>query len=134
MLKNLKIGTRLSLGFGILLMLMLVVGGYGIKSIKALHEEIDLLVEDRMVKVEQANSIIDNVNVIARSLRNIIIDDDKGHQADELKRIAEARKTAGELFESLEQNDQERKRFGNREKKRWTYGPSMSAPPKPIWN
>ena len=134
MLKNLKIGTRLSLGFGILLMLMLVVGGYGIKSIKALHEEIDLLVEDRMVKVEQANSIIDNVNVIARSLRNIIIDDDKGHQADELKRIAEARKTAGELFDSLEQNDQERKRFGNREKNAWTSGPPMSAPPKPIWN
>ena len=101
MLKNFKIGTRLSLGFGILLVLMLAVGGYGIKSVKALHEEIDLLVEDRMVKVEQANSIIDNVNVIARSLRNIIIDDDKGRQADELRRIAEARKTAGELFETL---------------------------------
>jgi hypothetical protein len=37
MLKNLKIGTRLSLGFGILLLLMLVVGGYGINSIKNLN-------------------------------------------------------------------------------------------------
>ena len=67
MLKNFKIGTRLSLGFGILLVLMLVVGGYGIKSIKALHEEIDLLVEDRMVKVEQANTIIDQINIVARA-------------------------------------------------------------------
>ena len=78
MLKNFKIGTRLSLGFGILLVLMLVVGGYGIKSIKALHEEIDLLVEDRMVKVEQANTIIDQINIVARAVRNLIIDDNKG--------------------------------------------------------
>ena len=78
MLKNFKIGTRLSLGFGILLVLMLVVGGYGIKSIKALHEEIDLLVEDRMVKVEQANAIIDQINIVARAMRNMIIDDNKG--------------------------------------------------------
>ena len=85
MLKNFKIGTRLSLGFGILLVLMLVVGGYGIISIKALDGDITLLVEDRMVKVEQANTIIDNVNIIARALRNIIIDDDKGRQADELR-------------------------------------------------
>ena len=34
MLKNLKIGTRLSLGFGLLLLLMLVVGGYGINRSK----------------------------------------------------------------------------------------------------
>ena len=75
MLKNFKIGTRLCLGFGILLVLMLVVGGYGIKSIKALHEEVDLLVEDRMVKVEQANAIIDQINIVARAIRNMIIDD-----------------------------------------------------------
>ena len=102
MLKNFKIGTRLSLGFGFLLVLMLVVGGYGIKSILELNGEIDLLVEDRMVKVEQANAIIDNVNIIARALRNIIIDEDKGRQIDELRRVADARKKAGDLFETLQ--------------------------------
>ncbi len=102
MLKDFKIGTRLSLGFGFLLVLMLVVGGYGIKSIQELNGEIDLLVEDRMVKVEQANSIIDNVNIIARALRNIIIDEDKGRQTDELRRITDARKKAGDLFETLQ--------------------------------
>ena len=102
MLKNFKIGTRLGLGFGILLLLMLAVGGYGIMEVKLLRSQIDLLVEDRMVKVEQANGIIDNVNVIARALRNIIIDEDKGRQADELRRIADARKTAAELFDTLQ--------------------------------
>ena len=77
MLKNLKIRARLSLGFGIIMVLMMIVGGYSVKSIKSLQGEIKLLVEDRMVKVEQANQIIDNVNIIARGLRNIIIDDSK---------------------------------------------------------
>ena len=101
MLNNLKIGTRLSLGFGILLVLMLVVGGYAITEIKQLRGEIDLLVQDRMVKVEQANTIIGQINIVARSTRNMIIDDNKESQAKELQRIADARKTAGGLLEQL---------------------------------
>ncbi len=102
MLKNFKIGTRLSIGFGILLLLMMVVGGYGIKSVKALHDEIEVLVEDRMVKVEQANSIIDQINIVARATRNMIIDDNnKENQAKEAQRIADARKTAGGLLDKM---------------------------------
>lgn len=102
MLKNFKIGSRLGLAFGLILALLMIVGGYAIKDIKSLQGEIDLLVNDRMVKLEQANTIIDNVNIIARGLRNIIIDDNKDHQADELRRIAEARKKVGELMADLE--------------------------------
>jgi methyl-accepting chemotaxis protein len=102
MLNDLKIRTKLGLGFGFLLILMLVVGGYGISSIQSLHQEIDLLVEDRMVKVEQANTIINNINVVARATRNLIIDDNKDHQAEELRRIAEARKSAGGILEELQ--------------------------------
>jgi methyl-accepting chemotaxis protein len=102
MLNNLNIGTRLTLGFGILLLLMMVIGGYGIKSVKDLHEEIDLLVEDRMVKVEQANAIIDQINIVARATRNLILDDNnKESQAKEVQRIADARKTAGGILEQL---------------------------------
>jgi methyl-accepting chemotaxis protein len=101
MLKNLKIGTRLSLGFGILLLFMMTVGGYGIKSINTLHEEIDQLVEDRMVKVEQANGIIDQINIVARATRNMIIDDNAENQAKEAQRIADARKTAGGLLDKM---------------------------------
>jgi methyl-accepting chemotaxis protein len=101
MLKNFKIGTRLSLGFGILLVLLLVVGGYAIMDIKQLRGEIDLLVQDRMVKVEQANAIIGQINIVARSTRNMIIDDNKENQAKEVQRIADARKIAGGLLEQM---------------------------------
>jgi len=102
MLKNFKIGSRLSLAFGLILALMMTVGGYAIKDIKSLQEDIDLLVNDRMVKLEQVNTIVDNINILARALRNIIIDDNKDHQADEMRRIAEARKTVGAIMADLE--------------------------------
>ena len=102
MLKNLKIGMRLALGFGFLLLLMLVVGGYGIQSIKRLNQEVNLLVEDRMVKVEQANALIGQINIVARAIRNTIIDDNKGNQEREFQRIADARKSASGLLDQLE--------------------------------
>jgi methyl-accepting chemotaxis protein len=101
MFKNIKIGMRLSLGFGSLLILMAIVGGYGLLRIQSLHGAIDILVNDRLVKVGQTNDIMHNVNIIARSLRNIIIDENKEHQATELQRIADSRKKISELFETL---------------------------------
>jgi methyl-accepting chemotaxis protein len=103
MLKNFKIGSRLGLAFGLILALMMVVGGYAIKEIKSLNDDIDLLANDRLVKLEQANTIVDNINLLARALRNIIIDDNKDHQADEMRRIADARKKVGEILAELNQ-------------------------------
>ena len=91
MLKNFKIGTRLGLGFGVILVLLMIVGGDAIMEIRSLHRQIDLIVTDRMVKTEQANSVIDDLNLIARALRNIYIDDNRENMAEELRRIAEAR-------------------------------------------
>jgi methyl-accepting chemotaxis protein len=104
MLNNLKIGTRLSLGFAGLLLLMVVVGGYGIYEIRALEHEAKVLVEERMTTVEQANALIDNINIVARAIRNTLIDSDSSHQEIELRRIEEARKKAGEQLELLQKS------------------------------
>ena len=101
MFKNIKIGTRLFSGFAILLLLMTIVGLYGLRSVKVLQDDLHLISDDLMLKVIQANDIMHNVNVIARGLRNIIIDPDKDRQERELKRIAESRRKAGELFDVL---------------------------------
>jgi methyl-accepting chemotaxis protein len=104
MLNNLKIGMRLSLGFAGLLVLMVVVGGYGIKEIRHLEHETRVLVDERMVTVAQANALIGNINVVARAIRNTLLDSDSGHQADELKRIEEGRKKAGDQLGLLEKS------------------------------
>jgi len=112
MLKNFKIGSRLSIGFGIIMLLMMVVGGYSFNVIGSLHDKIELLVKDNIVNTEVANDIIDNVNLIARALRNIIIDEKQWDV--ELKRIDDSRRKIGESIEKLEKSfkdDESRKQL-----------------------
>lgn len=102
MLKNFKIGARLSFGFGIVLVLMMIVGGYSMKAISSLHNEINQIVTDDMVMTEQGHQIKDNLNLIARGLRNILLDNNKDHQSDELQRIAQSRKSIADILEQLD--------------------------------
>ena len=102
MLKNFKIGSRLSFGFGLIMVLMLIVGGYSLKLINSLHGEINLLITDNMVQIEQGHHIKDNLNIIARGLRNIIIDENKQAQNEEFQRIDKSRKAIADILEQLD--------------------------------
>ena len=101
MLANMKIGTRLSLAFGLLLLLLIVNGITAYKELEGLGDKVKVLAEDRMPKVDLANEIIDNINIIARALRNIYIDTNKETQEAELARIAKAREIIGKDIETL---------------------------------
>lgn len=101
MLTNMKIGTRLILAFGLVLLLLLVNGGISFRIIGHLGDQVTTLAEDRMPKVELANEIIDNINIIARALRNIIIDTSKETQQAELLRIEKARDIISKNIETL---------------------------------
>ncbi len=102
MLKNMKIGTRLILAFGLVLTFLLVNGGISFRMIESLSDDITILAEDRMPKVELANEIIDNINIIARVLRNIVIDSSKETQQAELPRLEKARATIGKNLDTLQ--------------------------------
>ncbi len=102
MLKNFKIGSRLGLAFGLIMLLMMIVGGYSLNKIGSLHTKIDLIVKDNIVNTADANEIIGNLNIIARSLRNIYIDDKKELWDAENKRITDSRKIIGDLLAKLD--------------------------------
>jgi methyl-accepting chemotaxis protein len=104
MLNNLKIGTRMLLGYGTVVLLLLAVGGYSIISIRSLKDEISTVVNVRMPNADKIHTIADNLNVISIAIRNIIIDTRPDQQAAELERIANARKTVTEIIEYLEKN------------------------------
>ena len=102
MLKNMKIGTRLVLAFGLILLLLLVNGGISYRMIANLTDNVDTLANDRMPKVELASEIINNINIIARALRNIVIDTSKETQQAEMQRIEKARDTISKNIETLQ--------------------------------
>lgn len=99
-----KIGSRLILAFALILLFMLVNSSMSFRMIDQLNDDVTILAEDRMPKVELVNEIIDNINVIARALRNIIIDTAKERQQAELERIEKARETIGKNLEILQKS------------------------------
>jgi methyl-accepting chemotaxis protein len=104
MLKNMKIGTRLILAFTLILLFLLVNSGTSFLMIDHLNNQVTTLAEDRMPMVEEANAIIDNINIIARALRNIIIDTGKETQQAEVQRIDKARAAIGKGIETLQKS------------------------------
>ncbi|MGI6657654.1 MAG: methyl-accepting chemotaxis protein [Desulfobulbus sp.] len=93
MLNNLKIGTRLALGFGLITLILLVVGGLGVYEFRNLNASIDELTEYRMPRLTQANLVLDATNEIARAMLGMGLHEDPAERAqyEQILRDAEAR-------------------------------------------
>ena len=72
-ISNLKIGTRLAAGFGIVLLLLVMVAAMAISRIQSINAATDTMLEDRYMKVMLTKSIQDEVNAQARFIRNATI-------------------------------------------------------------
>ena len=73
MLKNLKIGVRLGVGFAITLALLIVISVISYSRLTSLNSEIDNLVNDRFPKSVHTGNVKDNIEVIGKHLRNAYI-------------------------------------------------------------
>ncbi|OYT99969.1 MAG: methyl-accepting chemotaxis protein [Burkholderiales bacterium PBB1] len=106
---NLRIGIRLGIGFALLIAAVLFVALFARLTLGGIKEELDVLTDDRVVKVEQVNSIIDNVNEIGTSVRNIALLSDTQKMQAELADIREAKARNAELYKKLEDSIQSEK-------------------------
>jgi methyl-accepting chemotaxis protein len=102
MLKNLSIKLRLFAGFGVVMFLAGTLAVIAVYSIYAINGDIGVIVNDRWPKTVLANEMIDNINVVARALRNAIILDDSQMVQKELDRIPEASKVLADNIDKLD--------------------------------
>ena len=102
MFRNMKIGIRLSLGFGLLVALLLSVAFIGVARMNSLHVGVDLLVKDRYAKVMLASRVDNEVSNIARYMRNMIITTDPEVAKENTGKIYESRKAIAEAVEQLD--------------------------------
>nr|WP_194724493.1 methyl-accepting chemotaxis protein [Noviherbaspirillum malthae] len=102
MIANMKIGVRLAAGFAIILSLLLAISTFGIFRLNAVNMEVDDVLQDRYPKIVLATSIKENLNIIARSVRNTLIMTDPRQIDHELDRIASARKEIAAALTKLE--------------------------------
>ncbi|MEW5944057.1 MAG: MCP four helix bundle domain-containing protein [Pseudomonadota bacterium] len=102
-LSNLKIGTRLSLGFGIVGLLLLVITLVSISNITALNGDVDKVVNDKFPKVVKAANLIENFNLIGIAARSALIMSDKPEKMqDQFGKIMAAREKNNKNFEYLD--------------------------------
>ncbi|MBN1604111.1 MAG: MCP four helix bundle domain-containing protein [Chitinispirillaceae bacterium] len=101
MFKNMKIGTRLGFGFGLVLLLLVVMSIMTIIQIRSIKTSVDVIVNDRFPKTVLVNEIIDDINIVARALRNMALLSDSSKIEAEHKRILEARSNVEKKFDKL---------------------------------
>ena len=101
MFKNMKIGLRLGLGFGAVVMLMLILGGFAISRLASMDDGQTLIIKDRWPKTVMANEMIANINAIALSLRNAILVDTPDGVQRELQRVAQTKEAINRHLREL---------------------------------
>ncbi|MHA4870432.1 methyl-accepting chemotaxis protein [Duganella sp. PWIR1] len=100
-LNNLKVGTRLGLGFGAVLLMLAISTGLSLYSQSELARSSDEIVTETYPKVLQAQLIMNHNNKIARSLRNALLIHDDAKAEKELTVVAEKRKEINEAMTKL---------------------------------
>ena len=101
-LMNMSIGTRLAAAFAFLVALLAVITYAGVTRISALEQNTNLIVNDRLVKVELANTIEDEVNRQARALRTALIASDDMVVNGELAKLADSAPLVAKALEQLD--------------------------------
>ena len=102
MLKNMKIGIRLAIGFCTTLILLIIVTAISMNRIKQINGDIRSLVQQDFPKTVIANSMINAVSVNGRILRNAYIFKDAEVQK-ELDRLPEQSRILSEGLAKLDQ-------------------------------
>ncbi len=97
-----KVATKLGLGFAVIIFMLIAVSIVGITSMRSIQGDLTDVVHDKFPKTVWANNMVDNINVIARAMRNTLLLSDKDSIAKELKRIEDARALIKENLEKLQ--------------------------------
>jgi len=101
-LTKLKLGTKLALGFGLVLILLVAIVGLAVNRVNLLNGHVDDMVNNKSPKVYLAFDMKEAISIIARSVRNIVISNDQGFMQQEKARIDKERKDFGESLAKLE--------------------------------
>ncbi|MBS4096820.1 MAG: MCP four helix bundle domain-containing protein [Sulfuricella sp.] len=102
MINNMRIGSRLALGFALVLVLTAAVAAFGISRMSAIQDNFDKVTKENNLKVSLVNGMINQVNVLARTVRNIALLTDMADMRKEEGRVLEARAKYQEMSDKLD--------------------------------
>ena len=103
MLDNFKIGTRLRLGSGVLILLLLLVGGYAYVAIERIDTELNLVTQDKWPKSLVLDEIRNQFNRETILLNTLILTEDREGREKSFAQITAIQKHISQLMEVLTQ-------------------------------
>ncbi|WP_176648888.1 methyl-accepting chemotaxis protein [Duganella sp. SG902] len=98
-----KVGTRLSLGFGLVLVLLLLVAMLGVFNMSTIHAKLDRIVNENAVKTQLVNDMSESVHIVARVTRSVVLLTDHDAIRREMEKVAKAREIYNKAVETLAQ-------------------------------
>jgi len=102
MLKNMKISTRLTLAFTVVVLITLTISVLSYMRMGLMNQNTDKIVADLYPKTELANDIIGNVNQISLGVRNSLLFTDSQMIRNEIDSIRENQKKNSALIDKIE--------------------------------
>jgi methyl-accepting chemotaxis protein len=101
-LSNLKIGARLGVAFAIPLTLMAAVAAVGYTSLQAADQFIEDIVHDNVVKIQHITVMSEQVHIVSRVLRTVVLLDGEQAIDAEQRKIDDARTRYEKAWEALQ--------------------------------
>lgn len=100
-LAEMRLGTRMGIGFGLVLFLLVIISLIGIFRLNRMYGYLEDIVHDKNQKIFLANEMDRQMNIVARAVRNIALSNENEFRQKEKERINRAREKFYEDFDKL---------------------------------
>ena len=101
MFGNMKLGVRLSLAFGIVIALLVILSATALQRMTEMSAATDVIVNDRMPKIDMANEIAMNTLLVGRAIRDLVLSSDTAVKKAQIEIISSKRKSNDELLDKI---------------------------------
>ena len=101
---TMTVGKRLGLGFGAVIVLLIIVAILSAMNMRALQNDVDTLINDKFPKTVFANNMVDGVNAIGIFMRDSLLVTGHDNVQKELAGINEKRKVIKDNLDKLEKS------------------------------
>ncbi|SDF84959.1 methyl-accepting chemotaxis protein [Phytopseudomonas seleniipraecipitans] len=101
MFKDLRVSTKLGLGFGTVIVLLLIALTLGITRMSAINDANDMIIKDRYVKIQHATLVKEETLNQGRYMRDILLRDDAEADIKNKQLIEESRERRQKAIEEL---------------------------------
>lgn len=103
MFTNMMIGKRMTLGFGLLLVIMAVLVWEGVSGMSAIQNKMERIVTINNVRIDKTGVMLNALHEVAINLRNALLDNEMSKRAEYQKRIGDQREKYNEALKKIEE-------------------------------